>query len=192
MKKFILPIPLKFKKSFYHLQGIKKFERIKGFTFIEVLLVIGILTILAALTFPLALNFYKSQQLDACAQDVIQILRRAQLKAISAESDSSFGVYFDEIQKKYVLFKGAFFDPEDSDNEEFDLPPIVSLKSHFSEIIFSKFEGEPNVFGNIILSSDKDSRIININKLGRISLIPVSPSYLAQMHYRWRNDDGGE
>lgn len=155
-------------------------------------MVVGILALLAFLTLPLSLNFYKSQQLNTHTQDVVQVLRRAQLKAMTAESDSSFGVYFDEAQRKYVLFRGGFFDPDAPDNEEFNLPQIITINSSFPEIIFSKIEGEPNVIGNIVLNSDSESRIININKLGRISLIPVAPPYLAQLHYRWRNDDGGE
>ena len=164
----------------------------KCFTLIEILLVLGILAILISLTLPLSLSFYKSQQLDSHTQDLIQVLRMAQLKAMTAEADSSFGIYFDEDQKKYTLFRGDFFDPEAPDNEEFDLPQIISINASFSEIIFSKLEGKPNVFGNIVLDSNGESQIININKLGRISLIPATQPYLAQLHYRWRNDDGLE
>ena len=164
----------------------------KSFTLIEILLVLGILAILISLTLPLSLSFYKSQQLNNHTQDLIQVLRIAQLKAMTAEADSSFGVYFDEGQKKYILFRGGFFDPAAPDNEEFDLPQIINIHTPFSEIIFSKLEGKPNVFGNIVLDSNGESRVININKLGRISLLPATPPFLAQLHYRWRSDNGGE
>lgn len=164
----------------------------RSFTLIEILLVIGLLAVLVSLTLPLSLSFYKSQQLDSHTQDLIQVLRRAQLKAMTAEADSSFGVYFDEEQNKYILFRGDLFDPAAPDNEEFSLPQIVTINTQFSEIIFSKLEGRPNVFGNIVLDSDGERRVININKLGRVSLIPVTPSHLVQLHYRWRNDDGVE
>ena len=172
--------------------GFKVAPFLMGFTLIEILLVIGILTILVSLTLPLSLSFYKSQQLDSHTQDLIQVLRRAQLKAMAAEADSSFGIYFDKDQKKYILFRGDLFNPAAPDNEEFNLPQVITINTQFSEIIFSKLEGRPNVFGNIILDSNGDSRVININKLGRVSLIPAAPSHLAQLHYRWRSDDGVE
>ena len=164
----------------------------KSFTLIEILLVLGILTVLISLTLPLSLSFYKSQQLYSHTQDLIQVLRRAQLKAITAEADSSFGIYFDENQKKYILFRGSFFDPAAPDNEEFNLPQIININTPFSEIVFSKLEGRPNVFGNIVLDSNGESRVININKLGRVSLVPATPPYLAQLLYRWRSYNGGE
>jgi Tfp pilus assembly protein FimT len=164
----------------------------RSFTLIEILLVLGILAILVFLTLPLSMSLYGSQQLDSHTQDLIQVLRRAQLKAMTAEADSSFGIHFDENQRKYILFKGDFFDPESPENEEFNLPQVITINTPFSEVIFSKLNGEPNVFGNIILDSNGESRIININKLGRVSLIPAAQPYLAQLHYRWRNDDGVE
>ena len=74
-----------------------------GLTLVEILLVVGILAILVTSVSPLAFDFYKSQQLDSCSQGIIQTLRRAQLKAMSSENDSSFGVYLTD--DSYILFK---------------------------------------------------------------------------------------
>jgi len=165
----------------------------KGLTLIEILIIIVLISILISLTLPLGLNFYKSQQLEIHSQGILQTLRKAQLKAMSVESDSSFGVYL--TNENYILFKGSSYTSPDHDpqyDEIFDLPKIIKV-SGLSEVVFSKFEGRPNVTGNIILNSNGESRKININKFGMISLIPaVPPPYLAQLHYRWRADDGGE
>jgi len=203
----------------------------EAFTIIEALLVIGILAILTGLV-PLSLDFYKSWQFNTHTQGIIQSLRRAQLKAMSIEDDSSFGVYL--TNNNYVLFKGdSYLNRNKEFDEVFDLPQIITV-SGLQEIVFSKFEGIPKTLaycggdctfcteftkkslcekqdgcswdkqqdlcigvctscddffdqgncesqsgcswyplspgGDIILSSDSDSRIININEIGRVNL----------------------
>lgn len=142
----------------------------KAFTLIEILLVVIILAVLTGLSIPVSINFYKTQQLDVNVKGVVQSLRRAQLKAMSIESDSIFGVYL--ANDSYILFKGSSFDARDiSYDEVFDLPQVITV-SGIQEIAFSKFEGVPvgALTGDIILNSNGDSRIININEIGRINL----------------------
>jgi len=142
----------------------------KAFTLIEILLVVIILTVLTGSAIPISINFYKTQQLDVNVKGVVQSLRRAQLKAMSIESDSIFGVYL--TNDSYILFKGSSFDNRDIPFDEvFDLPQIITI-SGIQEIAFSKFEGMPigGLAGDIILNSNGDSRIININEIGRINL----------------------
>jgi Tfp pilus assembly protein FimT len=143
-----------------------------GFTLLEISLVIAIVIILMGFIVPLGFDFYKREQLGNQAQQILQTLRRAQLKSIAVELDSSFGVYFDNNNKKYILFKGNFYSEVGRDtkyDEIFDLPQVITISGP-SEVVFSKFEGEPNVTGDVVLSSNNDSRTININKMGRISL----------------------
>lgn len=139
----------------------------KGLTLSEILIVIAIIAILISFTLPLGLDFYRNQQLETQSQGVIQALRRAQLKAMSVEDDSRFGVYL--TNDNYTLFKGSSYLTRDVVFDEvFDLPIIITV-SGLREIVFSKLEGKPNVTGNIILSGDSDSRTININEMGRIN-----------------------
>lgn len=140
----------------------------KGFTLFEILIVIGIMAILAGLTLPLGLNFYKSQQLEVQSQLILQSLRLGQSKSIFQENDSSFGIYF--ANNSYTLFQGSSWISRDSlYDQSFSLPSIISL-SGLQEVVFSKMEGLPNITGNIVLNNGLDSRIININSLGRINL----------------------
>jgi len=138
----------------------------KALTLFEILIVIGIIAILVSLTLPLGLDFYRSQQLETQSQGVIQALRRARLKAMAVENDSSFGVHL--TNDNYILFKGDTYVPGDPYNEVFDLPLIINA-SGLQEIVFSKLEGKPNVTGDIILKNDSDIRTININEIGRIN-----------------------
>jgi len=139
----------------------------RAFTFVEFLLVMIIIVVLLALTIPLGIRFYKSQQLDTTTEEVIQALRRAQLKSMS-QSEYSFGVYLGSGQSgKYVLFRGNSYASHD-DEEIFDVSIGISF-SGLSEVVFSKIEGAPSVSGNIILTSDVGVRTININQAGRIN-----------------------
>lgn len=141
----------------------------KAFTLIEILLVVVILAVLAGSAIPVSISFYKTQQLDTHVKGVVQALRRAQLKAMSIEDDSIFGVYLTD--DSYILFKGNSFDVRDTSYDEvFDLPEVITV-SGVQEIAFSKFEGMPvNLTGDVILNSDNDSRTININEVGRVNL----------------------
>lgn len=117
---------------------------------------------------PVSLDFYKNQELETQTQFLIQTLRRAQIKAMSVELDSSFGVYI--INHNYTLFKGNTYAGRDLQYDEiFDFPAIISI-SGISEIVFSKFEGKPNVTGDIVLSNSSNAETININGIGRINL----------------------
>lgn len=140
----------------------------RSFTLIEILIVIFLIFVLTSFFVSVALNFYKSQQLESQAQTILQTLRRAQSKAMAIELDSSFGVYL--TNDSYVLFKGSSYAARDPQYDEvFELPKIINV-SGVSEIVFSKFEGKPNVTGNIILITNSEQKIININKIGRINL----------------------
>jgi len=143
----------------------------KGFTLLEILLVILIIVFLVALIFPLGLDFYKSQQLQAHSQQILQTLRKAQLKAMAVEGGSSFGVHFDNTNKKYVLFKGDFYEPANPDpsDEEFNFPSVITV-SGLLEVVFSRYEGKPIPLGNIIINGDDLTYTININEIGRINL----------------------
>jgi len=141
----------------------------KGFTLIEILITIFLIFILATFIVSISLNFYKNQQLEVHSQGILQTLRRAQSKAMSVEFDSSFGIYLTD--DNYTLFKGNSYATRDIQHDEvFDLPEIINL-SGLSEVVFSKSEGKPNVTGNIILSTNGDSRTININEIGKINLL---------------------
>ena len=141
----------------------------RGFNLIEFSLVIIIILLLLALIFPVGVDFYKNQQLQAHSQQIIQTLQKAQLKAMASKADSDFGVHFDSLNKKYILFKGGSYLPGDSYNEKFDLPSVITITGP-SEVIFSKSEGEPSFKGYITVSSNGLVQVININKTGRISL----------------------
>jgi len=146
--------------------GIVKNQK-NGFTLFEVLLVIAILAVLVSVSLPSTINFYQTWQLDLNKNGIAQALRRAQLKAISVEADSSFGIYLAAGQ--YILFKGSSFASRDPGfDESFELPDNLYL-SGLSEIVFTKLQGIPSAAGNIFLTVNGQSKTININEQGRIN-----------------------
>ena len=141
----------------------------KGFTAIEILLVVAISVILFALVFPLGINFYRDWQLQNCAQQILQTLRKAQGKAMASELDSSFGIYIQE--GSYVLFKGDSFENRDNQFDEiFNLPLLIVVDSLPKEVVFSKLRGEPKTEEEITINSGSQREIIKINEAGRINL----------------------
>jgi prepilin-type N-terminal cleavage/methylation domain-containing protein len=139
----------------------------KGFTFIEVLIVTVVVAFLLVFTLPWAIRFYRVQQIDNVTEEVVQTLRRAQLKAMSVNKDSPFGVYFGSAGQ-YVLFRGNSYDTRDDEEVLYILDDISF--SGISEVTFLKLNGNPDPVGNIMISLDNETRIININSLGRVNL----------------------
>ncbi|MFQ6083751.1 MAG: Tfp pilus assembly protein FimT/FimU [Candidatus Aminicenantia bacterium] len=145
---------------------LNPFSSTKGLTLIELMMVMAILVLLIGASLPLSINFYKTRQFDVHLKGVVQTLRRAQLKSMVTENDSSFGVYLGSNQ--YVLFKGNSYLARDvAYDEAFELPDNLQITG-LSEIVFSKLKGTPSDTGTITLTIDNQSETININEVGRI------------------------
>lgn len=139
----------------------------KGLTLVELLMAMGILALLIVISLPLSIDFYKTRQLDVQQNGLVQALRRAQLKAMSMEGDSSFGVYIGPNQ--YVLFKGnSYLDRDQAEDEIFALSNNLQIEG-LSEIVFSKLRGLPSDTGTTTLTIDNRTESININEMGRIN-----------------------
>lgn len=140
----------------------------QGFTLLEILLVVGIIGVLIILTLPVGLDLYKNQQLEVNSRTILQTLRRAQLKAMSIESDANYGVYLSD--ESFILFKGSSYFGRDSQYDQvFDLPQAITI-SGMQEVVFTKLTGKPKSIGFININSDGKRRVININRMGRMNL----------------------
>lgn len=141
----------------------------RSFTLLEILIVVAIIIFLVVLTLPFGIRFYRIQQLDTTTDEVIQALRRAQLKAMS-QADYSFGVYVGSGRTgQYVLFRGNSY-AECEDEEIFDIVDDISFGGGITEVVFTKLEGTPKVPGNITLTFNSGTKTITINELGRVNL----------------------
>ena len=141
---------------------------LKGFTLLEVLLSLAILALLAGLSAPVYLNLQSRNDLAVATTTLAQTLRRAQTLAMAVASDSTWGV---KVQTgNFTLFKGLGYSARDpSFDEIFDLPSNL-ISSGPSEIIFSKFTGEPQTTGNITLTNvNNENRTLSVSPKGMIS-----------------------
>ena len=150
------------------LPAVYNIRKNNGFSVIELILVMGILTLLLSISIPPGITFYKTREFNVHKNGIVQSLRRAQLKAMSIEGDSPFGIYVSSGQR-YVLFKGDSYATRDSSYDEiFDLPNNFQVLG-VSEFVFSKLSGTPSNIGTTTLIADTFSEDIHINELGRIN-----------------------
>ena len=154
----------------YRVKIRRSWQFTPGFTLVEVLLTIVILALLTATVAPTTLDFYRRQQLHTYTQEIIQILRRTQLSAMSTEGDSNFGVYF--TSNNYILFRGDSYTLRDIQYDEvFDLPSVIGI-SGLSEVVFLKPEGRSSQEGQIVVTNNIQENVITINGIGRVNLEP--------------------
>ena len=150
------------------LPAVYNIRKNNGFSVIELILVMGILTLLLSISIPPGITFYKTREFNVHKNGIVQSLRRAQLKAMSIEDDSPFGIYVSS-GRQYVLFKGDSYATRDSSYDEiFDLPNNFQVLG-VSEFVFSKLSGTTSNIGTTTLIADTFSEDIHINELGRIN-----------------------
>ncbi len=143
----------------------------KGFTLIELLIVLGILVMTSALAIPFIETFQVSSDLQTDTNTLLQTLRRAQFQAIAGQNDSAWGVYFNNGQKKFTLYKGQNFATRDqSYDQDFSYPSIFNISSDFGPAIyFSSHVGQPSTGGMITFTSpNNQSKHISISSAGLI------------------------
>ena len=145
----------------------------RGFTLIELIIVLGILVVVSALSIPFIQTFQVSSDLYTHTNTLVKTLRRAQHQAVTGLNDSSWGVYFANGNKKFVLFKGEDYITRDqSYDQETDYPEIFNITTDFgSEIYFSLYSGQPSTVGLVTITSPNNkSKTISIANSGLIQI----------------------
>jgi hypothetical protein len=123
---------------------------------------------IAGISAPIYYSYQVKNDLDVTANTLAQTLRRAQVLSRAMDGDSAWGV--SAQNQKITLFKGATYASRDSTRDEiYDLPKSIT-PSLTTEVVFSKFSGEPIPAGTIRLtSSNNEIRNIIINTKGMIT-----------------------
>ena len=83
----------------------RKFKNNRGFSLLEIILVIFIIAILSASVMIWFFNYQRQVELDSGAKMIVNILRDAQSRSMSGKDFKLWGVYFDSINNKAVLFR---------------------------------------------------------------------------------------
>lgn len=145
----------------------------RGFTLIELIIVLGILVVVSALAIPFTQTFRVSSDLNTHTNTILQTLQRAQQLAITGQNSSAWGVYFDDNNKKFVMFKGIDYATRDTEyDQESDYADIFIVNTDFGgEIYFALFSGTPSVSGTTTITSvNNDIQYITIKNFGLIEL----------------------
>ena len=143
----------------------------RGFTLVELLLVMAIVALVGALSVPMLQTTQVSADLTSSTQKLISTLRRAQWQATTEQEADSWGVYFDNGVKSFILFKGVNYAGRDQTADQvFSWPATFTLSTDFgNEIIFNLASGQPTASGTVELTSgNNQTKAILINSYGKI------------------------
>jgi prepilin-type N-terminal cleavage/methylation domain-containing protein len=147
----------------------------KGFTLIELLIVLGIATIIFGLSVLAVLNIQRGQILENNAWLVVSFLRQAQNQAINGVSvdginQVNFGIHFDPVNRRYILFQGNSYNPTDPYNFVQEIPQGLDLVLDLpadNNVIFNKITGKivnyDGIHHQISLRHQADGNIATIN-----------------------------
>lgn len=138
----------------------------KGFTLLELLLSIALISVLAGFSLPVYRTLIKKNDLDIAANSIVASLRRAQILSQAVDGDITWGV---KVQSgSIVVFKGASYATRDTAYDEiFDVPTSIGIGGT-GEYVFAKMTGLPQSTGTTTLTSESDTRTVNINAKGMV------------------------
>lgn len=151
----------------------KKKNNEKGFTLLELVLVVAITVILAATSVPLLLNVTSRNRANAVSREVVSALRLAQKRSMSGLQDSEFGVYFDDSSKQFIVFRGASYGLNPSDDLVFNYASSITISQSFSssEVNLEKITGSTADTGTIaITDTSGNAESISVSSQGKIEL----------------------
>lgn len=146
-----------------------------GFTLSELLIVMAIIVTISLVAVVALIRPQEKAGLDAAIVTMISDVKAQQTKAMSGNTGSSYGVYFEN--RRYVLFKGLAYDPNGSDNFSISLDSpiqIINITFPGSIVVFQKGSGEVFNFTSgqngltIRNTSGGESSTFVINKYGAI------------------------
>jgi prepilin-type N-terminal cleavage/methylation domain-containing protein len=122
------------------------YKSYSGFSLIEILLVISILAIISASVFLWFSNYQRQTETESASKMIISSLRDAQSRSISGKDFMRWGIFFDDTDNKFILFRDEGGYASATVKEETYLSKYVqfdsaSLLGGCNEIIFEKING---------------------------------------------------
>ncbi|MDD4628635.1 MAG: type II secretion system protein [Candidatus Peribacteraceae bacterium] len=144
------------------------FNKRPGFTALELIVVLAIFAMAAVTAVPLIGSFQERQTLKTHAQNVVQVLRRAQNRAMLGERDSMWGVKFQT--GSYILYAGSDYAGRNFRFDETHGVPVAIRFAGFSEVMFNKGLGSPVTPGLLTITHvNGQLQTITIGSNGLIS-----------------------
>ncbi|MFA6493092.1 MAG: GspH/FimT family pseudopilin [Patescibacteria group bacterium] len=142
----------------------------KGISLYELLIVMSIITLVAAISIPTIRNYLPSLQLSSTVREVISKLREAQEEAVTTQVQHA--TRFNPASNPVTIQVVKIGTPE-TVLQTITLPKNISITLDASftsnQVIFSA-DGGPNTSGNITITQDTSSKIINLSPAGMIKM----------------------
>ncbi|MCF6276517.1 MAG: type II secretion system GspH family protein [Candidatus Magasanikbacteria bacterium] len=136
----------------------------KGFTLLEMVLVISLLGIIIAVSAPIYSVFQTKNDVDLASEMLKTSLYRAQILSRNMIEDDNWSVHIEN--EDITVFKGTDYPTRDLSFEEITKMSARVIVSGTTDIIFSKFTGDPQNIANIELTIDNETKTITINEKG--------------------------
>lgn len=139
-----------------------KKNKTPSFSLIEILLAISILIVIFLLFARPLVSFKRASAFNQALQIVVTNLRTAQIRTMSSQDLSQWGVYF-STSSEVILFKGSTYSSTSSSNEITKLPFGViiwsaSFGTSSSETVFSRPQGNARAGAVTISYPDGSNR----------------------------------
>jgi prepilin-type N-terminal cleavage/methylation domain-containing protein len=144
------------------------FSKRPGFTALELIVVLAIFALASATVLPFVGRFQQSQTIKTHTQNVVQVLRRAQNRAMLGERDSAWGVKFQT--GAYILYAGSHYVGRNFRFDETHAIASAFSFGGFSEVTFTKGLGTPVAAGTLTIThANGQFQPITIGSGGSIS-----------------------
>ena len=147
----------------------------RGFTLLEIIIVIGILGILLSVVMPSFMNFRRNSLLNVETMELMTLINRARILAVSSKNDQQFGVHLQA--DKAVLFQGGTYNAGDVTNETHTFATGITLSTivinpGVSEIIFDKVTGATanNATTTLLVTGTTASTTVLVYPTGIVTL----------------------
>ena len=138
----------------------------QGFTLIELLLVMVLLSMLVAVAVPVSLRFFKMQIVSDTSTELVDLLRTAQMFALTQRHNSAYGVKM--VENTFVLFEGESYAARvTAEDVSFPFPNTATV-SGIDEIVFNQGTGLTAFNGVITVTTLDHVDTVQINPVGSI------------------------
>ncbi|MDD5083952.1 MAG: prepilin-type N-terminal cleavage/methylation domain-containing protein [Candidatus Moranbacteria bacterium] len=139
----------------------------KGFTLVELLLVIALIMIVGMLSAAFYTRFLMQNNVINTTTQLVGSLRKAQMYSMMGKRGGSWGVA--AFPGSIVLFQGnSYASRDEALDEVFVTRPDIST-GDFSEIVFAKTTGLPDIAPTIVISEGGETRTLTVSNQGIVS-----------------------
>lgn len=137
----------------------------QGVSLIEILVVVSIISIMGAVSTVSLRGFVLRNDLETTTNQVVGTIRKAQNYSLDGKNSAVWGICL--WNGGLRLFSGTCSTPIFA--EDFTVPRTVSITG-LSETTFSRLRGEPSNLLNISISTDFDTRTVQLNRAGGVEV----------------------